>query len=47
MTTTCYECEKVVPLGQLSPRSRCVMCEHRRAVFNEKENEKLRKDLKQ
>lgn len=35
----CYVCNtKAV----LSPRSRCVVCEHERAVFNEAENEELR-----
>lgn len=42
MSVTCYECDRVVPAGELSPRSRCVTCEHRRAKFNERENEKLR-----
>ena len=31
---TCYECDAEV--YELSPRSRCVMCEHRRANVNEK-----------
>lgn len=35
----CYECGKRAELG---PRSRCVRCEHRRAVFNEQENDQLR-----
>lgn len=39
----CYECDLHVPsLEELSGRSRCVHCEHRRAVFNETENDLLR-----
>jgi len=41
----CYECNN--PAHKLSSRSRCVDCEHRRAIFNEKENEKLREQLAQ
>ena len=37
--TECYECEAEV--HELSPRSRCVNCEYRRAKFNEKEVERL------
>jgi hypothetical protein len=33
--TVCYECDASV--YELSPRSRCVSCEYRRAIFNEKE----------
>lgn len=40
----CYECNEQV--HELSPRSRCVKCEHRRAIFNEKENDKLRGQIK-
>lgn len=35
----CYECGTKV--HQLSSRSRCVECEHRRAIVNEDYNEKL------
>ncbi|AGM47010.1 hypothetical protein AD45P4_00355 [Alteromonas phage vB_AmaP_AD45-P4] len=42
--TTCYECGTRV--HELSPRSRCCMCEYGRAQFNERENEQLRKDQK-
>ena len=38
--TPCYECG--VPVHELSPRSRCCMCEYGRANFNEKENNQLR-----
>ena len=41
--TTCYECGTRV--YELSPRSRCCMCEYGRAQFNERENEQLRKEL--
>ena len=40
--TTCYECGTRV--HELSPRSRCCMCEYGRAQFNERENEQLRKE---
>lgn len=40
--TTCYECGTRV--YELSPRSRCCMCEYGRAQFNERENEQLRKE---
>ena len=40
---SCYECNKKT--NELSPRSRCVECEYRRAKFNEKENYELRKVL--
>lgn len=36
----CYECGTRV--HELSPRSRCCMCEYGRANFNEKENNQLR-----
>lgn len=39
----CYECGNLA--DKLSPRSRCVMCEHRRAEFNERENEEVRKEF--
>ena len=29
----CYECSRLV--HELSPRSRCVRCEYKRAVYNE------------
>ncbi len=38
--TPCYECG--TPVHELSPRSRCCMCEYGRANFNEKENNRLR-----
>jgi hypothetical protein len=41
--TICYECDTQV--WELSPRSRCVKCEHRRAIFNEKDNDSLREKL--
>lgn len=37
----CYECGSLA--DKLSPRSRCVTCEHHRAVFNEKEAEEFRR----
>ena len=40
--TTCYECGTRV--HELSPRSRCCMCEYGRSQFNERENEQLRKE---
>lgn len=43
VTPTCYECGRLA--HELSPRSRCVNCEHRRAVANEKENDQLRESL--
>ena len=36
----CYECNKQA--AELSPRSRCVNCEHKRATFNEAEAERHR-----
>ena len=36
----CYECS--TPVHELSPRSRCCMCEYGRANFNERENAQLR-----
>lgn len=36
----CYECGTLV--HELSPRSRCCMCEYNRAIFNEEENNQLR-----
>lgn len=36
----CYECGALV--HELSPRSRCCMCEYNRAIFNEEENNQLR-----
>lgn len=36
----CYQCGNWVT--DLSPRSRCVYCEHSRAEFNAKENAQLR-----
>jgi hypothetical protein len=42
----CYKCGMVMDFAsQLSPRSRCVMCEYESNQFNEKENERLRKKL--
>lgn len=41
--TNCYECDREVDL--LSPRSRCVVCEHRRAIFNEQQNEAARDSI--
>ena len=41
--TICYECDAQV--WELSPRSRCVKCEHRRAIFNEKDSDSLREKL--
>lgn len=38
--TPCYECG--TPVHEVSPRSRCCMCEYGRANFNEKENSQLR-----
>lgn len=38
----CYECG--TPVHELSPRSRCCMCEYGRGEFNAKENEQLRKE---
>ena len=38
--TPCYECG--TPVHELSPRSRCCMCEYNRAKFNEEENDRLR-----
>lgn len=38
--TPCYECG--TPVHELSPRSRCCMCEYNRAIFNEEENNQLR-----
>jgi hypothetical protein len=35
--TICYECDTQV--WELSPRSRCLKCEHRRAIFNEKDSD--------
>lgn len=40
--TACYECGTRV--HELSPRSRCCMCEYGRAQFNERENEQLRRE---
>lgn len=37
--THCYECDNNVT--DLSPRSRCVSCEYRRAIFNENEVDKM------
>jgi hypothetical protein len=42
-TYECYQCGEMV--AELSPRSRCVMCEYNRAEFNEKENDTLRDKL--
>lgn len=39
----CYECNRLKTA--LSPRSRCITCEYRRAQFNEEENESLRYTL--
>ena len=39
----CYECG--VKTDMLSNRSRCAHCEHRRAILNEQENERLREQL--
>ena len=39
----CYECGMMTDL--LSDRSRCAHCEHRCAIFNENENERLRAEL--
>ena len=39
----CYECG--VPVHELSPRSRCCMCEYGRGEFNAKENAQLRQQL--
>lgn len=39
----CYECGSLT--DKLSPRSRCVTCEHRRAEFNEEENRRVRGDF--
>lgn len=38
----CYQCLRP---SILSPRSRCVNCEYRRAKANEEENEQLREEL--
>lgn len=40
----CYECGTKV--HELSPRSRCCMCEYGRANFNERENNQLREKSK-
>lgn len=39
----CYECGAMTDM--LSDRSRCAHCEHRRAILNEQENERLRDQL--
>lgn len=39
----CYECG--IMTDMLSDRSRCAHCEHRRAILNEQENERLREQL--
>lgn len=39
----CYQCHDEV--AELSPRSRCLHCEHKRSVANEAENELLRSTL--
>lgn len=41
-TGDCYQCGRA---GPLSKRSRCVECEHGRAVANETENDHLRDTL--
>ena len=41
--TRCYECGTLV--REVSPRSRCCMCEYGRATFNERDNEQLRQQL--
>ena len=41
--TRCYECGTLV--REVSPRSRCCMCEYGRATFNERDNEQLRQKL--
>lgn len=41
--TRCYECGTLV--HEVSPRSRCCMCEYGRATFNERDNEQLRQQL--
>ena len=43
MVSQCYECGRAA--RELSDRSRCVRCEHRRALVNEKENEQLRERI--
>jgi hypothetical protein len=40
---SCYECGAKV--HELSPRSRCVHCEYRRALVNEELNDELREQL--
>lgn len=42
MKAHCYQCDTE---AELSKRSRCVHCEYKRALTNEKENERLRKIL--
>lgn len=43
--TNCYECG--AHTKELSPRSRCVSCEHRRAIYNEEENYDLRMKIEE
>lgn len=40
----CYVCETK---AALSPRSRCVACEYKAAMFNENENEELREKIEE
>lgn len=43
--SNCYECG--AHTKELSPRSRCVSCEHRRAIYNEEENYDLRMKIEE